>query len=168
MPRSLDYRSTSQYSADEVYATMVDPDHLRARLVRLGGSHAELLEHRADPDGARYRLRHGLSPADLPPLVTALVSGDIVIERTETLVRKDVGRYAGNVSVDIRGTPASAAGRLHLVDLDGGGSELDIHADVTVNVPLIGGRIEAAIADQVKKLLAAETAFTLGWLDHGH
>ncbi|MGH3569157.1 MAG: DUF2505 domain-containing protein [Pseudonocardia sp.] len=166
MPRSLDYRSTSQYSADEVYATMVDPDYLRARLDHLGGSRAELLEHQADPDGARYRLRHGLAAADLPPLVAALVSGDIVIERTETIVRKDVGRYAGDVSVDIHGTPASAAGRLRLVDLDGGGSELDVHADVTVNVPLVGGRIEATIADQIKKLLAAETAFTLGWLGH--
>lgn len=167
MPRSLDYRSTLQYSADEVYATMVDLDYLRARLVRLGGSRAELLEHRVDPDGARYRLRHGLSSTDLPPLVTALVAGDIVIERTETLVRKDVGRYAGNVSVDVRGTPASAAGGMRLVDLDGGSSELDVYADVTVNVPLIGGRIEAAIAEQVKKLLAAETAFTLGWLGRG-
>lgn len=168
MPRSLDYRSTLQHSADEVYATMVDPDYLRARLDRLGGPGAELLEHRADADGARYRLRHGLSSADLPPLITALMPGDLVIERTETLVRKDVGRYAGNVSVDIRGIPASAASRLSLADRASGGSELDVHADVTVNVFLIGGRIEAVIAEQVKKLLAAETAFILDWLGRDH
>ena len=39
-----------------------------------------------------------------------------------------------------------------------------MQADVTVNVPLIGGRIEETVAEQVRKLLAAETEFTREWL----
>ena len=167
MARSIDYRSMSQYPADEVYATMVDPEYLRARLDRMGGPGAKLLEHRADPDSARYRLRHGLSGADLPPIVTALLTGNIVIERTETITREDTGRYSGDVAVVIHGTPASAVGRMRLADRDGSGSEFVVWADVTVKVPLIGGRIEAVVADQVKNLLAAETAFTLEWLGRG-
>jgi hypothetical protein len=52
--------------------------------------------------------------------------------------------------------------RLH--DTDGGDSELLVRADVTVEVPLIGAKIEGVVAEQVEKLLAAETAFTLQWL----
>ena len=37
-------------------------------------------------------------------------------------------------------------------------------ATVTVNVPLFGGRIEETVAEQVRTLLAAETAFTQEWL----
>jgi hypothetical protein len=165
MARSIDHHSVSGYPADQVYATLVDPEYLRARLEKLGGRGAELIEHRADADGARYRLRHGLAAEDLPSMVRNLLPGDIVIERTETLRRAGAGRYAGTVDVVIHGTPASAEGRMRLADQDGtGGSEFTVHADVTVKVPLLGGRIEGVVAGQVRNLLAAETAFTLDWL----
>jgi hypothetical protein len=164
MARSLEYRATSPHAADDVYAVMVDPDYLRARLEHMGGPGARLLSHEAGPDGARYAVRHGLSGADLPPFVAAFLSGDVVIERTETLRREREGHYAGDVSVLIRGTPATASGWMRLADLAAGGSEFRVHADVTVQVPLLGSRIEAIVAEQVEKLLDAETAYTLDWL----
>jgi hypothetical protein len=167
MASSIDYRSTSQYPADEVYATMVDPDYLKSRLTQIGGPGAELLEHTADAGGARYRLRHGLDPKDLPSVVRNFMPGDVVIERTESWTRQGAGHYTGEVQVAIPGTPASAAGGMRLRDIDGGESELLVHADVTVKVPLIGGKIEGVVADQVQSLLAAETQFTHEWLARG-
>lgn len=163
MARQIDYRSSSTYSADEVYATIVDPDYLRARLERMGGPGAALLEHTADQDGARYRLRHGLDNAVLPPLVQSLVSDDLVIERVEAVRRRGAGDYDGNVEVKIIGTPVGAAGRMRLRDT-GRSSEFAVRADVVVKVPLIGGRIEGMIAEQVHNLLTAESAFTQQWL----
>ena len=58
---SIDFRSTLAFPAEKVFATMVDEEYLRARLRELGGPGSELLEHQASPDGARYRLRQGLS-----------------------------------------------------------------------------------------------------------
>jgi hypothetical protein len=167
MSRQIDYRSTSPYSADEVYATMVDPDYLRARLQQIGGPGAGLLEHEAGVEGARYRLRHGLDAKDLPSVVRGVLPGNISIERTERWTRQESGRYLGDVQVDIPGTPASAAGGMRLRDLPDGGSELHVRADVTVSVPLIGGKIEDIVAQQVQNLLTAETAFTGQWLAGG-
>jgi hypothetical protein len=167
MPRQIDYSSTSRYPADEVYATMVDPDYLRSRLQRIGGPGAALLEHTADTGGARYRLRHGLDAKDLPPAVRGVLPGDITIERTERWTRQESGRYLGDVQVAIPGTPASAAGGMRLHDTGDGGSELQVRADVTVQVPLLGGKIEGVVADQVRKLLTAESAFTQQWLAGG-
>ncbi|MHA6792411.1 DUF2505 domain-containing protein [Pseudonocardia bannensis] len=167
MARSIDYRSTSLHPADEVYATMVDPDYLQARLERLGGPGAALLEHSADVHGARYRLRHGLDAEHLPAIVQKVLTGDIVIERSESWTRRGEGHYDGEVTVRIPGTPAAASGWMRLADLNGadaGNSELVVHADVTVKVPLIGGKIEDTIAEQVTRLLASETAFTLDYL----
>jgi hypothetical protein len=164
MARSIDYRSASQYAAEDVYSVMTDPDYLRARLERLGGPGAGLLEHDADTDAARYRVRHGLNAKDLPSMVRNVLAGDIVIERTETWTRQDTGRYAGEVDVLIRGTPASAAGGMRLRDVAAGGSELLVKAEATVRVPLVGGKIESIIAEQVTRLLAEETAYTLQWL----
>lgn len=49
---------------------------------------------------------------------------------------------------------------MRIADVDGG-SEVRIRAEVTVKVPLVGGRIEQAVAGQIEQLLAAETQFTL-------
>ena len=51
MARQIDFRSPLPHPADIVYATMVDAEYLRARLQRLGGPGAALLEHQADADG---------------------------------------------------------------------------------------------------------------------
>ncbi|HVL83053.1 MAG TPA: DUF2505 domain-containing protein [Pseudonocardia sp.] len=164
MARSIDYRSSSRYPADEVYAVMTDPDFLKARLERLGGPGAALLDHAGDHAGARYRVRHGLDARELPSMVRSFLAGDLVIERHERWTREASGRYTGEVDVTIRGTPASAAGGMRLHDVDAGGSELLVRADARVDVPFIGGRIEEVIAEQVRNLLTAETAFTLEWL----
>jgi hypothetical protein len=34
-----------------------------------------------------------------------------------------------------------------------------------VRVPLLGGRIEASVGEQILKLLDAETTFTLDWMN---
>jgi uncharacterized protein DUF2505 len=164
MSRQIDYRSTSPHSADEVYTTMVDPDFLRARLERIGGPGAGLLEHSADGGGARYLLRLGLDAKDLPSVVRSVLPGDLTIERNERWTRQDSGRYLADVDVTIPGTPASATGGMRLRDLPDGGSELSVRADVRVSVPLIGGKIEGVVGEQVQRLLAAETAFTETWL----
>ncbi len=165
MSRQIDYRSTSPHPADEVYATMVDPDYLRARLKQLGGPGAALLEHTVDVDGARYRLRHGLDAKDLPSIVRRRdARATSSIERSETVDARGRRRYRGEVQVAIPGTPASAAGGMRLRDLSDGGSELHVRADVTVQVPLVGGKIESIVGEQVQKLLAAESVFTRQWL----
>ena len=91
------------------------------------------------------------------------MNGDLAIVRTETLNRTSPGHYGGDVDVAIPGAPASASGTMSLAD-DGAGSLFEVHADVTVRVPLIGGKIEEIVADQVRRLLEAETAFTVRWL----
>jgi hypothetical protein len=163
MSTQFDYRSTSTYPADEVYATMVDPDYLRARLEQIGGPGAGLLEHSADTDGARYRLRHGLDAKNLPSVVRSVLPGDVVIERQESWRREAMGNYTGDVRVTIPGTPGSATGTMRLRDTDQG-SELHIAIEVTVNVPLLGGKIEGMVSGHVKELLASESAFTQQWL----
>ena len=163
MARQITHRSTSEFPAERMYSVMVDPDFLKARLEALGGPGAELLEHTADEHVARYRLKHGVDADVVPPMVRSLISGDLVIDRTETLTAEAPGRYSGTVAVSIPGTPASASGVVRLVDVEGG-SEFVVDAAVTVKVPLIGSRIENMVAGQVEGLLASEAAFTLDYL----
>jgi hypothetical protein len=164
MARSIDYRSTLTFPAEQVYAAMTNREYLEARLRELGGPGSALLEHGASPESARYKLRQGVSESDLPPVVGKVVGGNLTIERTETLVRGGAGRYSGDVDVAIPGAPANAAGTVTLTD-QGDGSVFAVHADVTVNVPIFGGKIEEIVAEQVRRLMEAETAFTITWLN---
>lgn len=164
MASQIDYRSTSTHSADDLYAAMVDPEFLKARLTQLGGPGAALVEHATDAEGARYTIRHGLESKDLPSVVRGLLPNPLVIERTENWKRHESGGYGGETSVTIRSTPASAMGGMRLRDLAEGGSEFLVRANVTVNVPLFGGRVEEVVGEQVKNLLAAESRFTAEWL----
>ena|SRR5690349_2531693 len=163
MSRQFDYRATPPHPADVVFAAMVDADCLRARLAKLGGRNAALLEHEADAEHARFRVQHGLEPDDMPSAVRSFLPSDFKIVRLETWRRGGEGLYTGTADVDVPGTPADASGQMGLRDA-GTGSELRIRTDVTVKVPLLGSRIEGSVGEQILKLLAAETAFTLNWM----
>jgi hypothetical protein len=161
MPRSLDYRATSAHPAEKVYAAMVDRDLLDEQLRHLGGPGAAVTDYEATADGVRYTLRHGIPSEHLPTVVTSLVpGGDLKIDRTEQWKAGGTGVYDGTGSVKVVGTPATARSVMRIADVDGG-SEIRIRAEVTVKVPIVGSRIEEAVAGQIEQLLAAETEFTL-------
>ena len=164
MSSQFDYRATPPHPAAAVFAAMVDADCLRARLAKLGGRNAALLEHEADAEHARFRVQHGLEPEDMPSAVRSFLPADFVIIRLETWRRDGDGRYTGMADVDVPGTHADATGQMGLRDA-GTGSELRIRTDVTVRVPLLGGRIEGSVGQQILKLLDSETAFTLDWMN---
>jgi hypothetical protein len=164
MPREFDYRSAWPYPADEVYATMTDPEYLRARLARIGGPGAALLEHHSDADGVRYRLRHGLDAQDMPAAIRTVMPGNITIERAESWKKKGPGRYDATATVTIHNTPASAAGDMRLHEANPG-SELLLRLDISVKVPLIGGRIEDVVVGRIGELFDLETQFTREWLE---
>ena len=161
MPRSLDHRATSTHPADRVYAAMVDRDLLEKQLQHLGGPGAGVTAYETTPDGVRYTLRHGIPAEHLPSVVTSFIpGGDLQIDRTEQWKAAGEGRYDGTGSVQVVGTPATARSVMRIADVDGG-SEIHIRAEVTVKLPIIGAKIEEAVAGQIEQLLAAETAFTL-------
>lgn len=161
MPRSIDYRATSPHPAAAVYAAMVDRDVLAEQLQHLGGPGAGISAYEQTPDGVRYTLRHGIPAGHLPSVVTSFVpGGDLKIDRTEQWRAGDEGVYDGTGSVQVVGTPATARSVMRIADADGG-SEIRIRAEVTVKVPLVGARIEEAVAGQIEQLLAAETEFSL-------
>jgi hypothetical protein len=164
MSRSIDYRSTSAHPVDAVYAAMIDQNYLNRRLKEIGGRGAEILEYDADESGVRYRLKHGLDEKDLPGVVRSFLKGDIVVERRETWTPARDGSYDGTVEVQLPGLPAGANGTMKLAPT-AEGSSFDVHIETKVNVPIIGGKIEATVGDQIKRLLAMETEFTHAYLD---
>lgn len=176
MPRPIHYRSISENPAESVFEIMVQREYLEKRLARLGGKGAAVLKleaHAEQPSGptaqADYTVRQGVDRQHLPQVVQKVLPGDLVIERTESWRRTAPGSYDGTFRATVPGTPSKINGTLRLADLpDIGngrpGSELVLDGSAQVTIPLIGGKIEAVIAEQVRKLVERETRFTLDWL----
>ena len=143
MARQIDYRSTFTHSGRRGLRHDGRP-RLPARPARASSA------GRARAPGARGRRRGRPLPAPARARRRGPAAGGA--ERAarrprrsnapRRWTRQDHGRYPGDVDVAIPGTPASAAGGMRLRDLPDGGSELEVRADVTVSVPLIGGKIE--------------------------
>jgi len=158
MPSRFEHRATFAAPADDVFSTLVDEAFLTARLRDIGGKAAALLEHEIAGDTAAFRLRQGVDANKLPGAVRSILNGDLVVEREE--------RWRGFESAGratISGVPATISSRGKLT-ASGGSTVLLISAEVKVSIPLIGGKIEKVVAEQVTKLLAAEAEYADKWL----
>jgi hypothetical protein len=162
MATSLEHRSAFPTSADAVYPTLVDEAFLTERLRAIGGKGAALLAHSRVGEATEFTLRQGVDASRLPGAVRSLVGGDLVVEREERW-RPAGARYAAVTRVSISGVPGEINGEARLGD-HGDGSLLVVRAQVRVGIPLVGGKLEKVIVEQVGKLLSAEAEFAETWL----
>lgn len=158
MPSRFEHRATFAAPVDTVYSTLVDEAFLTARLRDIGGKGAALLGYQTSDDGVDYRLRQGVDAKHLPGAVRSILSGDLVVEREEQWRGHESGGRA-----TINGVPAEIRSRSRLT-AQGDGTEMLVRAEVKVNIPLLGGKIEKVVAEQVTKLLAAEAEYVEKWL----
>jgi uncharacterized protein DUF2505 len=164
MSRPIHYQARYSVRADEVFRTLVDRAYLEARLTRIGGRNACLMELTTNGDFASYVTRQGVGREHLPGMVQRLFSGDLMIERAEQWRRAAPGRYAGTVRASVTDAPGQIEGELRLADA-GDGAEFALDGTATITLPLFGGKVEGIVADYIAKLVAMETKFTQEWLD---
>jgi hypothetical protein len=152
------------YPVTTVAAVLVDPDYLSARLAAIGGEQAALLSHKHDAkDNIVIVQRQGIPTKHLPSFVRAIVPGDIVIERAETWRTHGEGATCV-VKATVSGAPATIEGSL---DLEPDGPEsctLATLLNVRVSVPIVGGKVEKVVIEQLLRLLDKEHKFAIEWL----
>ncbi|MBO0841311.1 MAG: DUF2505 domain-containing protein [Sciscionella sp.] len=165
MSRHIEHNSTFSNAAKTVYAAFIDAGYLRDKLAALGGPGAQLLAIEHTADGASYHTQHSIDSRSLPSAVRAVLNRDFTIDRKEVW-RAGGDGFSGTVSVTIAGMPGQLDGTLALAD-DADGSRYAIRGEISVPIPLVGGKIEESVGTQITRLLAAETQFTEKWLaDH--
>jgi hypothetical protein len=163
MGARIEHRASFAAPVPTVYSALVDKAYLEDRLAELGGRNAALLEHSANADTATYKVRQGLAAEQLPSAVRTFLNGDLVVEREERW-QLDDGTHVATMRARIPGMPAEITARSRLDALADGGTAWITNAEVKVSIPLVGGKLEKGVAEQVGKLLAAESQFAGGWL----
>jgi hypothetical protein len=164
MARRIEHRAGFGYPAQRVHAVLIDEVYLRERLARIGGERSELVSHEVAGDTVRAVMHQGIDAQHLPPVVQRVAGGGVLIERTETWPLASGEPYRGTIEASVRGMPGSLDGATVLAGT-ADGSELELRAQVRVSIPLVGGKIEAVISEQLGLLLRAEAKFTQRWLE---
>lgn len=162
MATSLEHRSTFPAPPDEVFQTLTDKAFLAERLRDIGGKGATLLDHSRDGGRVTFRMRQGVDASRLPSAVRSILNGDLVVEREERW-QPDGAAHAGTSRVTIAGVPGEITGRSRISGTNAEAT-LVITAQVKVSIPLVGGKLERVVAEQVGKLLTAEAEYAEKWL----
>jgi hypothetical protein len=145
---------TYDASAEAVAAMLDDPAFREAVLER-----QRVLRGSVHIDGDIATIEQVRSGSDIPSFARTFVGDEIVIVQTETWTSPTDAR----IELAIPGKPGEAVGTLRLTE-SGGTTTETVELDVTVRIPLVGGKIETMIADMVKFALDKEHEVGVEWL----
>ena len=158
---ATDYPAT----AEQVHRALCDEGYWLARLADSGADEATLdVLEISDGGGVTVVTTQVLRSERLPGVVTQFHRGDLAIQREERWTALVDGRAGADVSGSISDAPVAVRGTAALQPHDKA-SRLAYCATVEVRVPLVGGKLEKFIGNQLMALVEAEQRFTTSWID---
>ncbi|MFI5714441.1 DUF2505 domain-containing protein [Nocardia sp. NPDC051750] len=158
MATALAYTAHYSHPVAAVREAFCTEKYWRDRIAAVGGPNARFVS--LDVDGEQVRIEVVQSiPADaLPPAITAVRPGDLIIPRTELW-----SGTTGSFEARVEGAPAEVRGTIIATD-EPTGAVAEVSGTIEVKVPLFGRKIEEAIGERLTDLLVEETAFTNSWI----
>jgi hypothetical protein len=148
----MEFRHDMTYDAAlaDVSAMLDDPAY-RDRVMHAQGVVSGTFEITTDGDITTAVVDQVQPAVGLPSYATKLVGSEInIVQREEW----SSAEYA-DLHVTIPGKPGRMVGSISLVE-DGATTTETVAVEITVNIPLVGGKIEKLIADMLRKALRAE------------
>src|ERR1700756_4430636 len=170
MPRSFDMSTDYGVTVEEVLRAFSDEEYWLARLADSGAADTTLDSVQIGgpargAGGIEVITRRVLRSDRLPGVITQFHRGDLRIRREERWEPITNGSATANVTGSILDAPASLTGTAVLEPVsESGGARMKLRATVEVRIPLVGGKLENFIGNQLVELLIAEQRFTTTWI----
>lgn len=163
MPHPFDVRTDSCASVEKIRSAFASEAYWHARIAEFGGGATTLDTLTVDTDGTiSVATTQGLSQGVLPGALARVFSGDLALIRTETWWPGE-DRVTGEVTLAASGVPGEGRGSALLAPV-AEGSSLTLSGTVEVRIPLVGGRIEKYICDQITIEIPTLQRFTSDWI----
>ena len=152
--QSVSYPGT----VDEVVAMYLTPVYLERRFGQfvVEGSQAVSVE------GERVSFAGTVRPELIPAAAARFVKSDLRITFTEEWARGEAGATS-RTSVTVDGAPVSVEATSTLAPADAGSVRV-VTGNVSVRVPLLGGRIEKEAVSHLGRVVEREQALAAQWL----
>ena len=158
MSTKITMQLTYDASAEAVASMLGDQSFREAVLERQHVTRGSAtIDGDGDGDGDEVILEQVRSSGDLPSLVQKFVGDEIVIVQKETCTSPT----SADVTLSIPGKPGEAVGTFTLTESGGTTTEL---IDLSVRIPLVGGKIESLVAGLVREAFDREHEVGVEWL----
>lgn len=160
MMTAMHFRHTLSYDAppDQVFEMLADPAFREQVSEALDVVSATIGVERTG-EGFVFTNDHVQRTTDLPAIARK-ITGDTtrVIQ-----VEEWPDPQGGSVEIDSPGKPSRISGTVALVPEGEGTSEV-VELDLQVKVPVVGGKLERLLADQIREALVVEQRVGAAWL----
>jgi hypothetical protein len=144
----------SRAGVEEVFGVLTAPTWSATKAERFGDG-AELKAREERPDGGVLVVNSRKLPDGVPGFLQRFLPADGRVLETFDWGPATDGERRGTWKVEIPGAPARLGGTSSIVP-SGTGATYAIEGEVTVKVPVVGGKAETYIAGMVEKLAAKE------------
>lgn len=165
MSKTIKTQMTYDAPCEEVFAMMIDPGYVEAKLTGTGGRNPQVEVSEAGSDTIVHAVRD--LPAQVPSFVKSFTGESINVDETDRWSpADDLGARTCAVALEFAGTPSSVSGGLDLRP-EGDGCVIDVTFEIKVSVPLVGGKIESVIGEQIERGINKENQIGRDWLAQG-
>lgn len=152
--QSVSYPGT----VDEVVAMYLTPDYLERRF----GQFVVADSTTVSVEGERVSFAGTVRPELIPSAASRFVKSDLRISFTEEWASNEAGARS-RTSVTVDGAPVSVEATSTLTGT-GTGCSREVSGNVSVRVPLLGGRIEKEAVAHLSRVVEREEALAATWL----
>lgn len=164
MARSFDMVAEYLGTVAQVHSAFCSKDYWLDRLAEARADESTLDSFADDGRGGTdVTTTQTVRAAGLPAVVAQFHLGDLSLVREEHWGPLTDGRAVGTVRSRVPGAPAAITGTGVLTPTNSG-ARLDFSALIEVRIPLIGGKLEAMLAQQLSYLIELEQKFTTAWI----
>jgi hypothetical protein len=170
MPRSFELSADYEGTVGQLHRAFRDEEYWRARLADIPVDVARLESMRVGGetgnDGTiEVVTLQMVRSHNLHSIVRQLHRGDVAIRRKETWGPVTDGAATATLVSSIDDTPVHISGTAELSPIaESGGARVDFQITVQVRVPLLGGKVERLIGNNLGELIYREQQFTAEWI----
>ncbi len=147
------------HDADTVLRMFTNEAYYMDKYERLAGRKPKLLDSEKTDSEFSITVRHALDATKLsfPDMLKKRMGDHILLRQTDRWV---MAKYSGRIDIDIEKAPVDISIDLKLAENGTGKSRLTLSFDIDAKVPLLGSKIEKAIAGPITQRTKKDLALS--------
>lgn len=143
----FDLKHSYDKPAAAVLKMYSDKAFFERKYKEIGAWDVQVLEH--EKSDKKFRIKCAFkvkNDAPIPDFAKKFLGDSMSVVQTDSW---DLGAMTGRIETEVKGTPVKMSAEMKLKDA-GAGSVNEMKWNVTCGIPLIGGKLESIVADDVK------------------
>lgn len=156
----MKYQETIDYPVpcERLLGIFTQPDFVLAKYAAQGASNIQPLAHTHDGDTFRVTVSRDVPvQVDVPGFARSLVPSTITLIQTDTW---NTRTRRGSLDIEFKGMPVKLRCEMRLED-GPSGAHHTLDFDIRVSVPLVGGKLEKLLADDLQLKFKHDTEVSL-------